>query len=216
MNILLNYYNNTKTFLIVFFFTTSLQLSVLNFHPDPRVIMLVSHRYNHPSLLFRMRQFKWKCLFLTEPYRMNKSLAMGHTKSKKLIILGIVQLLVAVGALPAGYLLMANPDGSGLGMTPDILAGSPFRDFFIPGLFLFTVNGLFNLGNAIACFVKFRYAPESGLILGGVLMTWVAVQVSIIGLSHFLQPTYFVIGIMEVALAGWLISERKKYDPNRV
>ena len=48
------------------------------------------------------------------------------------------------------------------------------------------------------------------IILGIVLMTWVAVQVSIIGLSHFLQPTYFVTGIMEAALAGWLISERKK------
>ncbi len=146
---------------------------------------------------------------------MNKSLVMVQARSKKLIILGIVQLLVAVGALPAGYLMMANPDGSGLGMTPEILAGSPFMDFFIPGLFLFTVNGLFNLLNAIACFVKFRYAPESGLILGIVLMTWVAVQVSIIGLSHFLQPTYFVIGIMEAALAGWLISERKQHERNR-
>jgi len=38
----------------------------------------------------------------------------------------------------------------------------------------------------------------------------------IFGLSHFLQPTYFVIGIMEVALAVWLISERKGHEQNPV
>jgi len=65
-------------------------------------------------------------------------------KISKTTILGIIQSIVAIGAIPAGFLLVTQPDGKGLGMAIDFLQNSPFQDFFIPGLFLFIVNGLFN------------------------------------------------------------------------
>lgn len=122
-------------------------------------------------------------------------------KTKTLTILGIIQAFVAIGAIPAGYSMIVEPDGSALGMTTDILAGSPFTNFFIPGLFLLIVNGLFNLINAILCFIKFKPAALIGLLLGMALIIWVMVQVYSIGLTHFLQPAYFIIGIVEIILS---------------
>jgi hypothetical protein len=125
-------------------------------------------------------------------------------------MLGLIQVFVAVGALPAGYLLLVEPDGHGLGMTTAILAGSPFKDFFIPGLFLFVVNGLSNLFGAVLCFIKSGYAAASGIILGIALLIWVLVQVYSIGLTHFLQPTFFIIGCIEIILGFMLSFQLKK------
>lgn len=126
------------------------------------------------------------------------------------LILGIIQALVALGAIPAGYLMLAEPDGKSLGMTVDVLAGTPFKDFFIPGLFLFTVNGLCNLAGSVLCFFKFSYAPAIGIALGSALVIWISVQVFSIGLTHFLQPGYFIIGIIEIILSYLLAIQNKK------
>jgi hypothetical protein len=96
---------------------------------------------------------------------------------------------------------MAHPDGSGMMMSTKSLAGSPFRDFFIPGLFLFTVNGIFNLISGVLCFFKNKYTWEIGFLLGIALLIWIGVQVWSIGLNHFLQPTYFIIGIIEIVIS---------------
>lgn len=125
-------------------------------------------------------------------------------KKRGKLILGIIQLFVAIGALPAGYLLLAEPDGHGMGMSVDILSGSPFKDFFVPGLFLFTVNGLFNLVSSVLAFCKYRHASLLGLGLGAALIIWVSVQVCSVGLTHFLQPTYFFIGIIEIVLSVYI------------
>jgi hypothetical protein len=122
-------------------------------------------------------------------------------RGKAHIFLGVLQLAVALGAIPAGYSMIVHPDGSGLKMTVEILAGSPFKDFFIPGLFLFVINGLFNLASSVLCFYEFRYTSLIGIMLGAALIIWVIVQVYSVGLSHILQPVYFVIGILEIVLS---------------
>jgi hypothetical protein len=65
-----------------------------------------------------------------------------ETMMKKLVpvLEGIVQAFVALGALPCGVLLMVYPNGSVLNMPLSMLKGSPFADFFWPGLILFTVE----------------------------------------------------------------------------
>jgi hypothetical protein len=64
-------------------------------------------------------------------------------KKRGKLILGIIQLFVAIGALPVGYLMIIKPDGSGVGMT------------------------------------------------------------------HFLQPTYFIIGIGEIILSIYIYKTEK-------
>ena len=118
--------------------------------------------------------------------------------------LGFILALVAVGAIPAGMALILKPDGSVLHMPTDILQGSPFNDFLIPGIFLFGVNGLAGLVGAVLCFFHSRYSAISGLILGIGLVVWIIVQLLTTGLISWMQPAYFTIGLVEIIL-GLLI-----------
>jgi hypothetical protein len=131
-------------------------------------------------------------------------------KKRGKLILGIIQLIVAVGALPAGYLLFSQPDGHAMHMSVDMLAGSPFKDFFIPGLFLFIVNGVFNLMSSVLAFLKYRHTALLGLLLGFILIVWISVQVYSVGLNHFLQPLYFFIGLGEILLSFLIFKGDKK------
>lgn len=123
------------------------------------------------------------------------------------IILGIVLTLVAAGAIPAGLAMIQKPDGSILHLPPEIIQGSPFKDFLIPGIFLFGVNGLAGLTGAIICFVHSRFSAISGLILGIGLVVWIIVQLLTTGLISWMQPAYFAIGLVEIAL-GLLIMKQ--------
>jgi hypothetical protein len=114
--------------------------------------------------------------------------------------LGIVQLFVSIGAIPAGISMLLRPDGTGLGMTLDLIKYSPFPDFFIPGLFLFTVNGIFHLFSGILSLLKFRYTAVISMGLGFLLIAWIIIQTITIGLISFMQPMFFIIGLIEVIL----------------
>ncbi|KAA6346356.1 hypothetical protein EZS27_006124 [termite gut metagenome] len=122
-------------------------------------------------------------------------------KKRKGILLGTIQTIVAVGGITAGLSMIFQPDGQGIGISTDILLGSPFKDFLIPGLFLFFINGLFQGFGAILSFRRHRYTKTLGLTLGIILVLWICVQVYFISLTHFLQPTFFFIGIIEIVLS---------------
>ncbi len=130
---------------------------------------------------------------------------------KKIAIsLGVIECFVAFMALPAGLSLISQPDGSGIGISHEILDGSPFVDFFIPGIFLFVINGILQLLGAIFSFRKKSYAGVMGIILGILLMVWIIIQVYITnGIVHFLQPLFFVIGALEIILGFQFFSKNK-------
>ncbi len=118
--------------------------------------------------------------------------------------LGALQAFTAVGAIPAGYGMLSDTTGAGLGMSPEILANSPIDSFLLPGLFLLIVNGFANLAAAVLSFTRNRYAGHAGLLLGLALILWIVIQVWWISLSSVLQPVFFVIGIINTLL-GWRI-----------
>jgi hypothetical protein len=129
--------------------------------------------------------------------------------NKRLIFLGVFQTITALGAIPAGLSLIFQPDGSGLGLPLQILTDSPFENFFIPGIFLFFVNGLCNVLGSFLSFRKSTIAGMVGLILAILLILWICIQVLITGLIHFLQPTFFGIGMVELILSYVILSKRK-------
>ena len=118
--------------------------------------------------------------------------------------LGALQAFTAVGAIPAGYGMLSDTTGAGLGMSPEILANSPIDSFLLPGLFLLIVNGFANLAAAVLSFTRNRYAGHGGLLLGLAMILWIVIQVWWISLSSVLQPVFFVIGIINTLL-GWRI-----------
>jgi hypothetical protein len=135
-------------------------------------------------------------------------------KRRLLVILGVILAFVALGAIPAGFSMITKPDGSGLGMSVDYLKDSPFRDFFVPGLFLFIVNGLFNAAGAILCFARNKNAALLGLLLGVTLLLWIIIQVYSTGLISFMQPLFFGIGIAEILLGAIMIRHNRQSNEN--
>jgi len=117
-----------------------------------------------------------------------------------------VGLLVVLGvmALAGGAALVLKPDGSVMQMPVGWLSGSPFPDFFVPGLIL---GGLFGLGSlAVAVFSLrcWRIAPFLAFAIGCGQMIWIAVELAIIREVSILHPICFGIGLaIAVASVSW-------------
>jgi len=122
------------------------------------------------------------------------------------VVLGILQVFIGIGAVPAGLSMMFDPTAQGIGMSTDMLVGSLFQNFLIPGIVLFSVNGLGSLFGAFLTFRQHDLASPTAIGLGVFLMAWIVIQVSIFGLPiHWLQWLYFILGLMELVL-GWLLN----------
>ena len=83
------------------------------------------------------------------------------------------------------------------------LADSPFDTYFVPGLILFGVLGLGPLIAARMVWLRHPLAPAAAFVVGAALVTWVAVEVAIIGYSNEppLQLIYMVVGVAILLVA---------------
>lgn len=118
--------------------------------------------------------------------------------------------LLALAAIPSGAALVAEPSGALLGMSVDLLAGSPFPDFLLPGVVLLSVLGVFPLAVAFVLWrrpswpnqPRFGVDPAwlAAIAVGIALIIWILVQMTI--LQFFLQPVMLVqgLGIIGVSL----------------
>jgi len=132
---------------------------------------------------------------------------MFADKKRLIISLGILQIFIGIGALPAGLLLVIDPSGEMMNMPLEMLAGSPFPNFLVPGLFLLAVNGIGNIIGAVVTFRRHRWAGLVAMGLGAFLVAWIIIQVWIVKPPiHWLQALYFVLGLIELAL-GWRIGD---------
>jgi hypothetical protein len=113
--------------------------------------------------------------------------------------MGVLQMFIGIGAVPAGISMILDPSGHGLGMSLDMLANTPFTDFLIPGTFLLVINGIGSVFGGIASFKRHRFAGEIAVGLGTFLMAWIAAQVWWMGV-HWLHLLYFILGFAEFTL----------------
>lgn len=137
------------------------------------------------------------------------------TRSGKATV-GLLAFL-GLGAIGGGASLVARPDGSIMQMPVSLLAGSPFRDFLIPGLIL---GGLFGLGSFAVAFMgirRVRLAPFLAFAIGCGQMIWIVVELAVIKELSFLHPTCFGLGLAIAACAvpwglptlrGWQAARR--------
>jgi hypothetical protein len=126
------------------------------------------------------------------------------------IILGALQAFTAIGAIPAGLGYLLDISGKRMGVTTEMLAGSPLDSFLLPGLFLLIVNGFAHAFGAYLSFSRSKIAGHLGLILGILLSIWIIIQVAWITLSSFLQPLFLVIGIICIFLSWMILKNRSK------
>ena len=116
-----------------------------------------------------------------------------------------VDLFMATVAMGCGIALIAHPQDA-LGMTLEMLRGSPFATFTIPGVLLAGVIGGFYLIAGLLVLRRHQLGVLASGAAGIALMTWIAVQVSMVP-SHPMQPAMFAYGFVTAVLAAialWL------------
>jgi hypothetical protein len=124
-------------------------------------------------------------------------------------LLGYLQIFIGVGAIAGGIQLIILPDGSGMGMSTKILEHSPFTNFLIPGITLFIVIGLGNFFGSWLSLKKKKMAGIYGSIMGATLISWMLIQIILIGWGIWLQPFYLTIGTVEL-ICGFILFKKIK------
>ncbi len=121
------------------------------------------------------------------------------------LVLATLLLLVAVGALPAGVGMVLDPSGATVGLDVAMLSGTAFETFAIPGVVLLLANGVGSGVAAVANFRGWRSAAVVGAAFAIVLLGWMFVQLAMLGVVHWLQPTLVVVGLLELSLASYVL-----------
>jgi hypothetical protein len=117
----------------------------------------------------------------------------------------VLEILLGIGAVGGGSLFVLAPDGHLLGLPLNMLAGTPFHSFLVPGLLLFTFVGVAPLAAAAITARKLAIGPFAALAVGVTLMTWITVEMVLFaGSTSLLWAFYLVLGTVIAAVgAAW-------------
>jgi hypothetical protein len=108
----------------------------------------------------------------------------------------VLQLATALTAVPVGLSLMLDPSGAGIGLKPGWIESSVFGSYFVPGMYLFAMNGLGMVITAALIWLRHWSAPWLTGVLGAGLAIWILVQLAILPEVSPLQWTFLVVGIV--------------------
>jgi hypothetical protein len=127
------------------------------------------------------------------------------------IIAVLLLSLNGISAIFGGWNLMLDPTGRTIQMPLDWLQDSPFNNFFIPGIILFTVNGFFNVFTAVLAIKNTRGYELFILSAGIMLAIWLTVQIIIIKLFYPpLHLTFYLIAFMMI-ICGIILRKKRTY-----
>jgi hypothetical protein len=116
-----------------------------------------------------------------------------------------LMLLTALTAVPVGLMLMLDPSGAGIQLPSEWIQSSIFGSYFIPGLYLFAMNGI---GMIVAAgLILLRHWSASWLtgILGAGLVIWILVQLVVMPEVMWLQWAFLTVGLLLWVIAlFWL------------
>ena len=115
----------------------------------------------------------------------------------------LIALVVTLGlrGLLGGTVLVLDPSGGSIGLTPAVLRGTPLRDVTLPGSILLTVFGAAPLVTAQRLW---RGAPSGRLVataIGLGLVAWVIVEAFVLGFGQRLQIPNVLTGLAVALLA---------------
>jgi hypothetical protein len=112
-------------------------------------------------------------------------------------VLGALLAFAALNAFAGGYYGLAGAKG----VPREWLRGSPFADYFVPGLVLFVIVGGALLLATVAVFARWRHARVPALAAGVIVLGWLSIQVAVIGYVSWMQPATAIGGALILALA---------------
>lgn len=125
-------------------------------------------------------------------------------------MLGVLLAFVALNAFAGGIYGMSGAEG----VPIEWLEGSPFHDYFIPGLFLFAAVGGAFLFAAFTVLARRPQGRRAALGAAILVLAWLAIQVTIIGYVSWMQPATTVAAVIVLLLARRLPSPAGGAQPN--
>lgn len=123
------------------------------------------------------------------------------------ILAVLILIFNGISACFGGWMLITSPDGSSLGMTTGLLEYSPFTDFLIPGIVLFTVIGLFSLVSSYLVVRQVTRYSFLVILMGLILIGWIVVQAIMIQTVNYLHVIFVSAGLLLVA-SGLLLRKQ--------
>lgn len=133
---------------------------------------------------------------MTGDLRSDPQAAARHSRPGGLLVLLSALSIQGLSGLVGGLGLVLDPTGASIGLPVEWLAGSPFTDFLVPGLVLFTVLGIAPLAAAHGAWKRRTWSWAACLAVGVALLVWLAVEVAVIGYQSQppLQLVYGLVG----------------------
>ena len=117
-----------------------------------------------------------------------------------IVSLAFLQAFNGLSALIGGFGLINDPTGAAIGMELDWLKTTPFYSYLIPGIVLFSLNGIGNITGLWFTISRKAKAGKLGSFFGVIMLIWILAQVFWIGYKSFLQPLYFGTGLFQLFL----------------
>ncbi len=138
---------------------------------------------------------------------------VGHRPVAAWVLI-VLLLFIGVGAVISGAMLFLAPDGHLMQWSTNDLAGTPFPNYLIPGIILFSLIGIFPLlagyslikrpgwrwPDALNPVKKKHWAWTASWAAGIIMLIWISVETIMLGYISFLQPVIAVYGILIILL----------------
>ena len=120
-------------------------------------------------------------------------------------LLGIYDLMLAVGAICIGVMMVSSSEGIFIEYPKEWLSKVPFEGWVTPGIIVIVV---FGLGNIIAAIFSFRKRNSRSWVMSAVMgvifiMSLIA-QVVILGEMYLATVEFMLLSIIQLCLSGYL------------
>jgi hypothetical protein len=127
-----------------------------------------------------------------------------HTTKSNWIVrttLLALDLFVGLTAVTGGLAILLGT----IQLPGEWLHNTPFSGYQVPGMVLAVIVGGSALVGAMALMVRSVWDALASLVAGVILVGWIVSETAMLGLQAGLQPFYFVIGLLIIALAARLL-----------
>ncbi|KOA18855.1 hypothetical protein CLHOM_27940 [Clostridium homopropionicum DSM 5847] len=128
------------------------------------------------------------------------------------ILFGL-HLFVGIGAIAGGLAAITNPQGP-LGVPTELLKNSPFSNYLIPGIILFSIIGLGNIFSALMFRFKSKFQGYISSVFSWALVIWIVVQCIMLNAVAFLHVLFFIIGLIQAGLSMAMLMEYRLFPTN--
>ena len=147
------------------------------------------------------------------------------SKATRNLLIALMGFL-GLGAIGGGGVFIISPSGKWMGMPLSMLNNSPFNNFLIPGIILFSVLGLVpimliiallkkpqsKLAERINFFKDMHWSWSFSIYIAFILIFWIQIQMEFLSAVHWLHTFYmfFAVVIIFVALLPQVRNQYKK------